>query len=134
MRFHEGVVEKRKEITEAKPSEQVPQKVKGKSHGLSMRDGKIEPHIQHHLKRQLQRIAQEVDHFIQEQDVAGILIGGHKPLLHPLEHTLPKRLQNKILGEFITDLHAPLTTLVSRSKEELKSHHAYTPTSSLLFR
>jgi len=134
LRFHEGAVEKRKEVTEAHPYEQVPQRVKGKSHGFTMRDGKIDRHIQDHLNRHLQHIAQEVDDFLKDQDVAGILVGGHKPLLHPLEHTLSKRLQSKILGEFIADLHAPLNTLVVRSKEELMSHHAYTPTSTPLYR
>lgn len=133
LRFHEGIVEKRKEIVEHEASNQVPQKVKGRSHGLNMRGGKIDRHIQDHLHRHLQHIAAEVDAFLAEQDVAGIVIGGHRPLLHTLEKNLPRRLQRKILGEFIADLHAPLPTLVNKSKKELTNYSVYS-TSSPLYR
>jgi len=119
LKLNRGEVAGKKEVHTPDVEDEVPQNVKGRN--LAMRDGKIDRHVQVHLHRHLKKIGQEVDSFLEEQPIAGVLIGGHKSLLHPLGSTLSKPIQDKILKEFIVDLNAPLNDLIEKSKKELRS-------------
>ena len=110
--------------------QKVPQKVKGRN--ATMRTGKIEQHIHEHLRKHLKHIGAEVDSFLEEQPIAGVLIGSHQQLIKPLEDHLPNKLKGKILGEFIADLNAPFHKIIEKSQQELLSHHLFQPHPSLM--
>lgn len=82
--------------------EDVPQKIKA----VDGRQGKIERHIETHLKQHLQNVGREAMQYLvrnQVKQVDGIFIGTHKELFEEIKESLPPRLKHKILGEFVTE-------------------------------
>lgn len=121
LKMREGILEEKKEVLDESMNQEVPQKMKGRNN--NMRSGKIDRHIQEHLHRHFQHIGKEVDHFLEGENIAGVLIGSHQQLIHPLEENLSLQTKEKILGEFIADLNAPLDDLLAKSTEVLAAHH-----------
>lgn len=95
-------------------AEDVPQNIKA----VDGRRGKIERHIETHLKKHLQSVGKKVmDYLIRNKvkQVDGVFIGTHKELYADTKNNLPKKLQDKVLGEFVMEPNAvigDITTLV----------------------
>ena len=88
--------------------------VKSDSGELHGRNDKLSRHIDKQLHKHLQLIIQQVEIFIKGKYINGVFIGGHKPLHHRIVSELPKALQEKVRGTFITELNI--------SHEELTKH------------
>lgn len=94
----------------------VPQRVKAKKVDWA-RDDKIFRHIEDHLHRHLQLLAQKTAEFFKNKNVHFIVIGGHPELLEKIKKYLPYPLNKKVSGEFVTELNIPLNEVFLRSKK-----------------
>ncbi len=79
------------------------------------REDKINRHIQDHIHRHFKKIVQTITQFIGNDIITGVIIGGHKNLFQKFEHHLPKNLQDKIMGEFVTELNNNTNKVILRS-------------------
>lgn len=95
----------------------VPQKVNGRN--LGSRTGKTDRHIQEHLNQHFKIIAEKVNEFSYHKPINGVVVGGHKELIHRFEEHLPKHLRDKIIGEFTAEPDMNMNELLNRSKEIL---------------
>lgn len=89
-------------------------------HTAGERQNKVERHIQDHLHRHFQLIAQTVHDFAKTKHISGVIVGGHKELMHKLEEHLPQPLQKKIIGEFVSELNTNFNDIVYKSKRVLE--------------
>lgn len=103
----------------------VPQKVKANEEGFYGRSDKIARHIQDHLHQHLKLIAQRAGMFLHNRPIAGVIIGGHKELLHNIKNHLPKQLQEKIIGEFISELNISINEISVKSKKVIKQVNSH---------
>lgn len=88
-------------------SDDVPQKVKREG----FRPGKIARHIRDHLTRHLQYIGSRALEYLIKKGIRqldGIFIGTHKELFSKVKNCLPKRLKEKVLGEFSMEPNSAL--------------------------
>lgn len=93
----------------------IPQKVKGRNQ--EDRQDKIDRHIQDHLHRHFLQVVTKLGQFVKNKPVHGIIIGGHKPLLHTFEKYLPTWMKQKIVGELSIEPDSLLNEILIRSKE-----------------
>jgi peptide subunit release factor 1 (eRF1) len=106
-----GAVEQYKEFING----HVPQRV----HEINkawMRQDKIFRHIENHLHRHLQQVAQAAQIFAKENHISGIIIGGHKELFTKIKKHLPYALSRKVKGTFVTELKGPFNEIVRKAK------------------
>lgn len=75
---------------------------------------KLEHKMDNQLHQHLQLIMHEIEAFVQGKHINGVFIGGHQPLFHLIEDALPTLLQEKVRGDFVTELNIP--------EEELLRH------------
>ncbi len=96
----------------------VPQKVK---HGDDTWDAqdKIFRHIEVHLHKHLQHVAEEAAKFIKGKNVTGVLIGGHKPLFTKVAHHLSPQISKKVIGTFVTELKITKGTILKNAQKEI---------------
>lgn len=99
-------------------NEYVPQNVK---HGDDRGDtqDKIFRHIQTHLHRYLQQVAQEASDFASQDHIAGIIIGGHRLLFTNIKKHLPYPWNNKVKGYFVTELKVPFNNILEKARKEI---------------
>lgn len=91
------------------------------SQGLrTQRDDKTQRHIHEHAQKHFQLIAERVQQFIKNKPIAGVIIGGHKHELSQFKEHLPKHLQEKIVGDFISELHVGFNEILERSKRVIQ--------------
>lgn len=81
----------------------------GELHG---RNNKRSHKIDNQVQRHLQLLMQGTRDFVQGRDINGVFIGGHKPLHHLIKRALPADLQNKLRGDFITELNIPEADII----------------------
>lgn len=107
----DGVVKKSEEHI----YDDVPQKVR---HGDDTWDAqdKIFRHIEDHLHRHLTVVALNASVFAKENNINGIIIGGHKQLFTKIKSHLQYPLNKKIKGTFVTELKAPFGEIIERAK------------------
>lgn len=87
------------------------------------RSNKISHHIDNQLHRHLQFIVQEVNNLIAGKHINGVFIGGHKMLFAVIEKVLPAVLQEKLRGDFITELNIPADELVKHCRHTLEEYN-----------
>lgn len=112
--IHLGELEDQSELFE----EHVPQKMKGRN--FEEREDKIDRHIQDHLHRHFNHLAEELKVFLKDKPVTAVIVGGHKEIIHTIENHLPKSLREKVIGKFTAEPDAPFNGLLQQSKEILK--------------
>ena len=110
---HLGEIEEQKEFIDGR----VPQNVRANERDFYGRSDKIFRHIEDHLHRHLQLIAEAVSAFIREHDGSFLIIGGHKELVPKVKKHLPPPVQKMVLGEFVTELNIPLKDIFLHSKK-----------------
>jgi hypothetical protein len=100
----------------------VPQNVKGRwpEAQYAQREDKIQRHIIDHLHRHFMTIADEVKRFVGAKKIAGVILGGHKNEFSQFKKCLPKALQEKIVGEFVSELNVDLPELQEKAKRIIK--------------
>lgn len=113
-----GIVESKGEYIEGN----VPQKVK---HGDDTWDSpdKIFRHTEDHLHRYLIKVRDEVEDFVKNNRIDGIIIGSHRPLFPKIKKLFNPKVRQKIKGTFVTELKAPFNEILRRAKnviEELR--------------
>lgn len=84
------------------------------------REDKINRHIQDHLNRHFELITHKITEFIREKSISGVIIGGHKNQFASFEKHLPKSLQEKIVGEFVSELHTNMNELLAKAQKIVK--------------
>lgn len=91
------------------------------SQGLrTQRDDKTQRHVHEHEQKHFQYISQRVQQFIKNKPIAGVILGGHKHELHLFREQLPKYLQEKIVGDFVSELHVGFNEILERSKQVIR--------------
>lgn len=95
----------------------VPQNVRANERDFYGRSDKIFRHIEDHLHRHLQLIAELVSAFIREHDGSFLIIGGHKEMIPKVKKHLHPFVQKMVLGEFVTELNIPLKEVFLHSKK-----------------
>jgi peptide subunit release factor 1 (eRF1) len=95
----------------------VPQDVKANEEHYYGRSDKISRHIEDHLARYLNIVAERVSEFVELQRPGFILLGGHEELFERVKKHLPKYIRDKITGEFLSELNVPLNDIFLASKK-----------------
>lgn len=113
--LYHGAVEEEEIIDD--PS--IPQVVKVNEERFYGRTDKISRHINDHLNRHFDTVADKLKSFVNNKPIAGVVVGGHKRYLTTFEKHMPKPLQERILGEIITVPDAPVNDVVEMSKKVL---------------
>ncbi len=99
--------------------DEVPQKVKAEH----TRTGKVQRHINEHLHQHLKHVGQKANDFLIKRKIknlTGVVIGSHQELMHSIEKYLPKRLQDKVIEEFVLDLDQPLSDITEKINQNIK--------------
>lgn len=86
----------------------VPQKVKS----TNMDDLLSQPSETYYNNQQLslhvEKSLEKIKHFIENEEVTAIIVGGHKPLFTLITESLPSEWQNKVAGYFVSELNIPV--------------------------
>lgn len=114
----EGAVKYSKEFF----NDTMPQNVK---HGENTWDAqdKIFRHREDHLHRHLLYVAEKTSEFVKEYKIRHVLLGGHKDLFPKVKKHLPKDVQKKVIGTFVTELTIPLPALAKHAKMVIEELH-----------
>ncbi len=86
------------------------------------RSHKLEHRADNQLHSHLQLIVGEAEILIQGKHINGVFIGGHQPLFHTIEKVLPPLLQNKLRGEFVTELNIPQDELIKHCQKKIEEY------------
>lgn len=78
---------------------------------------KIFRHIEDHLRKHLEHVANGVAEFAKKEGITDILIGGHKPLFNKIEGHLKYPFSKKVRGSFVTELKIPQEEVLKRVKK-----------------
>lgn len=110
--LNNGAVERHLELS----NDEAPPRVK---HGDDTWDAqdKIFRHVEDHLHRHLEHVAKEALEFAKKEKIAGVLIGGHRPLFSKIEKQLKYPLSKKVIGTFVTELKVPQEEVFKRVKK-----------------
>lgn len=100
----------------------VPQNVKSNKENFYARNDIIARHIQDHLHRHLQLIAESLADLLDGKPVQGVMIGGHKTLFADIKKHLPESLQDRIIGEFVTELNIPKDQIILHAQNALEKY------------
>lgn len=93
-------------------NDQVPQMVKAKKIDYG-REDKIFRHIEEHLHRHLQLVAQVVHEFSKGKNIKFLIIGSHEELLPKIRENLLYPQNKMVIGEFVTEIDIPENDLLS---------------------
>ena len=116
--FNKGEIESTQGIMD--PS--VNKKIKSNKGELYARNTKLEHKIDNQIHKHLQLIVQEANALISGKHINGIFIGGHKTMFNTLKDVLPKALQEKVRGEFVTELNIPREEIIAHCRHALKEY------------
>jgi peptide subunit release factor 1 (eRF1) len=84
--------------------------------------GKVERHVRDHVHHHLRLVGNEAMHFLIQKrmkQLDGVIIGGHRELLHLTKSLLPSKLRQKVMGEFVTGMHVSTGDITNRLITEL---------------
>ncbi|QQG43179.1 MAG: hypothetical protein HYW45_03185 [Candidatus Daviesbacteria bacterium] len=97
----------------------VPQRIKAEG----FRVAKIGRHIIEHLHKHLKHVGDEALNYLVKRRIKGIngvILGSHQELLSSLKKSLPPKLKNKVVGEFVADWHLSIGDLTEKANEVLR--------------
>lgn len=120
--LYRGKIEDEKTIKD--PS--VPQKVRANEERYYGRSDKIARHIEDHLHKHMQLIAEKIKEFVKDKPINGVIIGGHTTLIHKTEQYLPNGLKKKVIAHFISELNISLTEIAAQSLKIIQQTNNYT--------
>lgn len=98
----------------------VPQNVRVNEEKFYGRSDKIFRHIEDHLHRHLQRVAETAAMFAGKEKITGVVLGGHEQLFKKIKKHLPLHLARKVKGTFVTELKIPFNDILYKSKQVIK--------------
>lgn len=111
MAHSNGAVERSEEFADG----QVPKKVQHGDDNWDAQD-KIFRHIEDHLRRHLELIAQKASLYAEKENIAGVLIGGNAQLFTKIKKHLKYPLSRQVKGTFFADIKAPFNKTLERVK------------------
>lgn len=97
----------------------VPKKVKVNSGDLYGRNTKLAHKIDNELHQHVKIVVKEAETIIKDKHINGVFLGGHKPLFHIIMEELPKALQSKVRGKFMTELKIPEEDIIAHAQQVL---------------
>jgi peptide subunit release factor 1 (eRF1) len=106
-----GAVERSEEFVDG----QVPKMVQHGDDNWDAQD-KIFRHIEDHLRRHLELVAQQASTYAEKEAIAGILIGTNAQLLPKIKKHLQHPLSGQVKGTFLVDMKAPFNEILERVK------------------
>jgi peptide subunit release factor 1 (eRF1) len=80
------------------------------------RGNKLDRHIKEHLHKHFNDVANKLNKFVGNKPIDGVVLGSHKTLIPTLEDHLPKKLQNKIIGNFLAEPDTNINELIIKCK------------------
>lgn len=110
-----GKLEDRAEVFDNR----VPKDVSGTgSMGLrTQRTDKIQRHVYEQLQKHFDYLAKCATDFIEDKPITGVILGGHKREMSQFEKHLPKSLQRKVIGNFVSELHTNVDEILKKSTQ-----------------
>lgn len=91
------------------------------SQGLrTQRDDKTQRRVHERTQKHFQYIAERAQQFIKNKPIAGVILGGHKHELRLFREQLPKHLREKIVGDFVSELHGGFAEILERSRRVIQ--------------
>lgn len=82
---------------------EVPQRMNAaRATNRGVEERKIQNHIEVHIDRHLQKVARSVENYMDKNRIPYLVIGSRKELIERFKAFLPKRLQGKIVGSYLT--------------------------------
>jgi peptide chain release factor subunit 1 len=88
------------------------------SQGLrTQRDDKTQRHVHEHMLKHFSYIAKRAEDFIKNKKIDGVILGGHKNELNQFKEQLPRNLKEKVIGDFVTELHTNAQDILKKSSK-----------------
>ena len=97
-------------------------KIKSDSGELFGRNDKLMRHIENQVHTHLRYVMSETESLVKGKVINGVFIGGHQPLFHLIEKTLPADLQKKLRGDFVTELNIPEPEIIKHCAHKLEEY------------
>ncbi len=114
--LNSGMLEQRKEIED---EDAVPPDIQGRwvNSPRGQRNDRIQRHIQQHERRYYDDLAQKIQSFIGNKSLKGIILAGHKGEMHRLTSFLPESMQQKVIGNFTSEMKTNVNEILNKSRE-----------------
>lgn len=116
--LNQGMLEDTRDIMD--PS--VNKKIKSNSGEMFGRSSKYDHKINNQIQKHLKLIAGEASKLVFKKHVNGVFIGGHKDQFNSIKEALPHDLQEKVRGEFVTELNIPHEELFKHCENALSEY------------
>lgn len=82
-----------------------------------LEERKIQNHIEVHINRHLEKVAKAVENYMDKNKIPYLVIGSRRELIDRFREYLPKRLQAKIVGSYLTRTDQDISKIRKRSSE-----------------
>jgi peptide subunit release factor 1 (eRF1) len=79
-------------------------------------------HIQEQLHKHLKHVGDKAREYLAKRhikEIEGVIIGGHKELLHQIKECLPPELKRNVIAEFVTELTLPIGAMTEKVKQQI---------------
>lgn len=86
----------------------------------TQRDDKTQRHVHEHLQKHFSYIGERAEAFIKNKSIVGVILGGHKNEMSQFKEHLPKTLKEKVVGEFVSELHGNFNEILKRSSKVIE--------------
>lgn len=91
----------------------------GKIKAVGGRNNQADRYLRDHLRKHLKLIGLKALEFVRQKKIDGVIIGGHQELIHKIKDSLPTKLKQKVMGEFVADLNLSLSELTQKSQQAI---------------
>ena len=85
---------------------------------------KLANRVHNQLHKHLQNISNEVDVLVANKQIEGVFIGGHKQLFGLLTEALSSSIQQKLRGEFVSELDITEEEIIDHCRKTFKEYLA----------
>lgn len=81
-------------------------------------------HIKEQLHKHLKHVGEKARDYLAKRHIKtieGVIIGGHKELLHQIKQYLPPELKRNVIAEFVTELTLPIGAMTEKVKQQISA-------------
>ena len=86
--------------------------------------GSAHRHIQEQLHKHLKHVGNKAREYLARRhikEIEGVIIGGHRELLHQIKESLPPDLKRNVIAEFVTELTLPVGDMTEKVKQQINA-------------